>query len=223
MVRSRKIRTELEQKVRDALRAKDMDTGEIWRSVDGSKRTVQMILSDWHDKGILFYHPETGKHTLRPTLAKPYMKDYRKYDKAMGLELKDLEKWGKWCASLEEKAKASKAYREFVGWQIAKTSVEMILTILTCEQQRDAKSREEHLDIMIDIYLRGRLQSLRMTGEWDSDVADQAFREVQDGYMKQSDEHRERFIKILGRPLRWRAARDRVSRCDRTATLHAAR
>ena len=223
MVRSRKIRTELERKIRDALRTRDMDTNEIWRLVDGSKRTVQMILRDWHHNGVVFYDSVTGKHTLRPTLSKPHMKDFKKYAEAMGLELNDLEKWGKWCRTLRPVDKARSAYTELVAWQIAKTSAEMILTVVTSQQPRDDKSREEHLDMMIDIYLRGRLQELRMTGEWNSDVADESFLEVRNDYMQRSDQHRESFIQMLGRPLRWRAVRDKVSNSDRTGRLHAVR
>jgi len=223
MVRSRKIRTELERKIRDALRTRDMDTNEIWRLVDGSKRTVQMILRDWHDNGVLFYHPVSGKHTLRLTLATEYTKGYEKYAHGMKQELDFLWVRGQWCRTLTPIEAARRAYTALVASEIAKASVDMMTAILVSQQRDDEASREKHLDMMIDIYLRGRLQVLRNTGVWNNDVADQAFKEVLNDYLERSGKCQESLSKILGRPARWRAARDKVREYDRTGKIHAVR
>jgi hypothetical protein len=223
MVRSRKIRTELERKIRDALRTRDMDTNEIWHSVDGSKRTVQGILSEWHRDNVLFYHPVSGKHTLRLTLAAEYMKGYEKYARAMIGELEKLEARGNWCRTLTPIEKAGNAYTALVASEIAKASAEMVMAILASQDRSDEASRERHLDMMIDIYLRGRLQVLRSTGVWNNDVAEQAFQDVLSDYLKRSGQYLRVFSNVLGRPARWRAAREKAREFDRKGQLHAVR
>ena len=221
--RSRRIRNKLEQRIRDALRGKDMSTDEICHVTGGKPRTVHMILSDWHRNGVLFYHPVSGKHALRLTLATEYMKGYEKYAHGMEQELDFLWVRGQWCRTLTPIETARRAYAALVAWEMEKASVDMMTAILVSQQRDNEASRERHLDMMIDIYLRGRLQVLRNTGVWNNDVADQAFKEVLNDYLERSGKCQESLSKILGRPARWRAARDKVREYDRTGKIHAVR
>jgi len=223
LVRSRKIRNKLEQGIRDALRRKDMDTDEVCRVTGGKRRTVHMILRDWHHNEVLLYDRVSGKHTLRSTLHTDYMKGYEKYARAMRDELDFLEVRGDWCRILMPRDRARNAYTALVASEIAKASAEMVMAILACQDRADEESRERHLDMIIDIYLRGRLQVLRTTGVVNCDVAEEAFQDVLKDYQKRSGDCQKTFSEILGRRARWRAARDKVRAYDRTGKLHAVR
>jgi len=182
-----------------------------------------MILSDWRHSGVLFYHPVSGKHTLRLTLRTDYMSGYKKYARAMREELSILEVRGNWCRTLTPMDEAVDGYTALVASEIAKTSADMITAILVSQHRDDEESRERHLDMMIDIFLRGRLQVLRNTGVWNTDVAERAFKEVLNDYLERSGQYQKSLCKILGKPARWRAARDEVREYDRTGKLHAVR
>ena len=119
--------------------------------------------------------------------------------------------------------KARTAYTALVASEIAKASAEMVMAILVGKDRADEASRERHLDMVIDIYLRGRLQVLRRTGVANYDVAEEAFQDVLKEYQKRSGDYQKNLSEILGRPARWRSARDKVRAYDRTGKLHAVR
>lgn len=207
MSRSRAIRIKIESKLRDELRRKDMDTREILALNLGKERTVKAILGDWHRDGLLFYHPVSGKHALRLTLATEYMKSYRDYHEIILDEMQKLEVRGKWCSTLKLGDKAEAAYHSLVSMTIAGVSAAMVASILISQDRPDEDSREKHLDMMIDVYVRGLLQTLRQTGILNGDLAEQTFQKVLKDYQELFDRHQISFIKILGKPAQWRVAK----------------
>ncbi len=101
----------------------------------------------------------------------------------------------------------------------AGVSAAMIAAVLVAQSKPTEDLREKHLDMMIDIYLRGFLQELRLTGVLNHNVAEEAFQEALKEGQERFNRYEASFLRLLGRPARWKIARAIYDDLDRKGSL----